>query len=125
MSRSGERGLALVLTAVLGIIAMALWILTYRTTMDGIRAETRVIDREARDTTVTRALAAALALLRTGPPSATDVSYLFTVVNGAETTICTVTYTNTGGDAWDVDARIATEDDIDTFDDAPPDFAPE
>ena len=110
-------------TAVLGMIAFAVWALAYRATRDGIRAETVIVERERRDDGVTQALAEAIALLGTGTPASSPVSYIFVVGAPPDETSCTVIYTNTASKLWGIESRVATQAEIGTLPDAPASFS--
>lgn len=119
---SREKGLALVLTAVLGTIAFAVWALSFRATLDTVRAERYLVKRAARDGTVKLALGAALALLRTGTPPLEPISYRVAV--GDDVVACTVTYTESKQKVWDVEARLSTEIETVTLPELPVSFDP-
>ena len=119
----GERGFILVAVSVMGLLMMAIWAVAYRSTADLIRVEALHVERDARDVSVTRALAAALALLETGEPPSDPYACLFTITEGAATYTCTGTYASVVyPDTWTVTATLSTDDEIATLPAAPATF---
>ncbi len=121
---NNERGSALILTAVISLLIMSIWALAYRSTSDLIRVEKQTTLRSDRDTTVTTALAAAVALLHTGPPTITfpDTEYQCIFIVGPDSTKCTATYTEPVSGTWNVECILSTDDDILNLPDAPAAF---
>jgi hypothetical protein len=106
----GERGQVLLIAAVLGLLAMGLWMLAWRSTHDAIRLERIAVQRHLRADTAQRALAQGLALLRTGRPPFDDYSCQTTIASDTGDHVCAVTYISEGSeDDWSVEARLATE----------------
>ncbi len=119
MRRDRERGLALLLTAVVGLFAFAFWGLAYRATREAIAAEAFTIGRSARDATVTRALARAMLLLESGDPPRSPASYLWQPPAGPAVAL---TFTRTEASRWTLEARPATAAEIRSLPPAPPSF---
>ncbi len=119
MRREGQRGLALLLTAVVGLFAFAFWGLAYRATRDAIAAEAFALDRAARDATVTRALAAALLLLEGADPPRSPAGYLWQSAGVAPVAI---TFTRAATSRWQVEARPATAAEVRSLPPLPPSF---
>lgn len=116
----GERGFALVFSALVGILSMGIWVLSYRATLDAVRVERFHLVRERRAASVTRALAEGVSLLRTGRPPSDPYACVVTTDAGFD---CRVTYTSLVGDTvWDVDAELATPTDIATLPTMPASF---
>ncbi len=119
----GERGHALLLATVLGIVAMSAWALAFLTTRDLIRTEKVVAQRAERDASVTRALAHALELLRTGLPPDQPYECVYAFEDGEQKHQCTLVYSkdeDTGH--WTVEARCSTETELGMLPDAPESF---
>src|SRR5690606_14670902 len=87
-----QRGFVLVTVSVMGALLMALWLIAWQATHDGLRAERFDLARERRDVALVRALAAGLHLLETGEPPSDPYACLYTVVDGADTHEVTLTY---------------------------------
>jgi hypothetical protein len=105
-----ERGQVLLIVAVLGLLAMALWMLAWRATHDAIRLERVATRRGIRAASVQPALAEGLDLLRTGRPPIDGYACIANITSGAGDYACTVTYSSQGSpDDWSVEARLATE----------------
>lgn len=105
-----ERGSVLLIVAVMGLLAMGLWMLAWRATHDAIRLERVTVQRALRAASAQQALAAGLELLRTGRPPFDDYMCLATITSGAHEYVCALTYTSQGSaDDWSVQARLATE----------------
>ena len=122
-TRRGERGQILLLVAVLGLLAMGTWVLTWRATHDAIRLERIAVWRAARAESVQPALAQGLALLRTGRPPLDPYACVTTIAGGEAEHACTVTYTSQGSqDDWSVQARLATESEQGTLPPMPASF---
>jgi len=119
MRREGERGLALLLTAIVGLFAFAFWGLAYRATLDAIAAEAFVLDRNARDATVTKALARAMLLLEGGDPPRSPATYLWQPPAGPAVAL---TFTRTDAARWRLEARLATAAETRSLPPAPPSF---
>ena len=108
--RRGERGQVLLIVALLGLLAMGIWLLAWRATHDAIRLERVAVQRHLRADTAQRALALGLALLRTGRPPFDDYSCQTTIASDLGDHVCAVTYISEGSeDDWSVEARLATE----------------
>ena len=119
--RRGERGHLLVWVTVFGIFAMAYWALAFRATGDCIRMERASILRQTRDQGIARALAASIALLRTGTPG---VSPYDCVVTPSDASACVATFTEslaTPGE-WTVEVRAATDEETSSLPTAPARF---
>jgi len=113
------------MAAVISLLALAIWALAFRSTMDLIRTEKQMMLREERDTSVTRALAAGIALLHTGPPPTFPSPYqcLFIVTGGEEDVVCTVSYTESSPPGtWTVASVLASEADQAALLEAPASF---
>jgi len=109
-SRRRESGQVLLIVAVLGLLAMGIWLLAWRATHDAIRLERIAVQRHFRADTAQLALARGLALLRTGRPPLDDYSCQTTIASDLGEHTCAVTYTSQGSqDDWSVAARLATE----------------
>lgn len=120
MRRHRERGHVLLWTAVFGIMAMAYWALAFRVTGDCIRAERTATLRASRDASPTRALAAGIALLRTGTPPTTPFECVLTPSGGSA---CVVSFEETAvGGQWRVEARAATSSETSFYPAAPAGF---
>ena len=118
-----ERGSVLVATAIIAMLAMAVWAIAFRATLDSIRVERFFVNRHERDSSVTRALAAATGLLQTGHPPTDPYSCIVTVVDGEVTYDCTVSYTKVGNpDTWFIESRPSTESELATLPPAPSTF---
>lgn len=109
-----DEGFVLLSVAVLATLALAVWAVAYRATMDAIRAEAEVVRRATRDDSVLPALAAGVALLETGLPSSNPYACIVT----ARGHRCVVTFRRNGGD-WIVTAEPATETDLRSLPRAP------
>ena len=115
-----ERGHLLVWVAVFGILSMGYWAIAFRATRDCIRAERATLLRQTRDQGVAKALAAAVALLRTGTPSESPYECVVTPNGGPA---CTATYASTDNeDEWTVEVRPATSAEIEDLPAAPTTF---
>ena len=118
--RRRERGHLMLWAAVFGVVAMAYWALAFRATGDCIRVERASLLRAKRDDGPARALAAGIALLRTGVPPSSPWECVVTPEDG---TPCVVTISEGFGTGeWEVEARPATEDDVSSLGAAPPSF---
>lgn len=120
LGRRRERGHLLVWVAVFGILSMGYWAIAFRATGDCIRAERAMLLRQTRDQGVARALAAAVALLRTGTPAESPYECVVTTDDGSKST---ATYTRTLNDGeWTVEVHPATAEDISGLPAAPTTF---
>jgi hypothetical protein len=103
----------LLIIAVMGLLAMGLWMLAWRATHDAIRLERVTVQRDLRAGSVQQALALGLTLLQTGRPPIDPYVCVVTVTHAGEDHTCAVTYTSEGTqDDWTVEAHLATESDI-------------
>jgi hypothetical protein len=122
--RRGERGSVLLLVAVFGLLAMGLWGLAWRSTHDAIRVERFTVQRNARARSVLPALAHGVALLRTGHPPEDPYVCLDTVVDGAVSYPCVVSFESQADtEHWLVEARAATSEEEDDLPAMPADFS--
>lgn len=109
-SRRGERGHVLLVVAVMGLLAMALWGQAWRATHDGMRLERFERLRDERTRGLEPALERMVDLLRSGRPPADPYECLVTVSEGP-TEFWQVKATFASGvddDHWTVDCRFAT-----------------
>jgi hypothetical protein len=110
-ARRGERGQVLLLVTVLGLLAMGLWLLAWRSTHDAIRMERIAVQRAIRAGSAQAALAQGLDLLASGRPPTDPFVCQTTMTSGADSFACAVSYVSQGSpDEWLVRARLATDD---------------
>ena len=107
-----QRGHALILTTILGIMALGAWAMAFLTTRDLVRVEKSVAQRELRDESVTRALATGVKLLRTGTPEDDTYACIVNVPAEVGEHNCTLQFDKQENERWSVEARISTEDEI-------------
>jgi len=111
-----QSGLALVLTAVVGFLTMAMFLSAIRAVDDATRGERLQVLRQHRSDGVSAALADGVALLRTGEPPIDPYSCVETLFDAASNQYdCKVTFTNTGSLQYDVSADLATASEMTTL----------
>lgn len=123
-TRRSEQGHVLVIVAVMGVLAMALWGQAWRATHDGIRLERFERLRDERSRAIEPALEAMVDLLRTGRPP-TDPYECVVVVSegpGVEWAVKATLASEGDADHWSVDCRFATEAEAGTLPAAPATF---
>jgi len=122
--RDRQRGMALVLMALVGFLAMAVWMLAWRATHDAIRVERVIVQRDLRARSTLKALALAADLLRTGPPPGDPYSCIFALDDGEDGELfVTATYQRDGTDFdYDVSTQDSSSTDLATLPLAPPSF---
>ena len=108
----GERGHALILTTILGIMALAAWAMAFLTTRDLVRVEKSVAQRALRDESVTRAMATGVKLLRTGTPEADTYACIVNLPAAEGEHNCTLRFDKQEGERWSVEAYMSTEDEL-------------
>lgn len=118
--RRSQRGSVMLFAVVLGLLAMAIWVVAWRATHDAIRVERFVKTRDRGDDTTLEAVAAALALLETGVPPDDPFEALY---ENADGDVLKVTF-DSDGDVllWDVEAVAADDSDVATLPDLPATF---
>jgi hypothetical protein len=117
-----RRGFALLAAVAMAMLTLAAWAVAYRAMQDAIRTETFFLERDHRDTTVTRALAIGVGLLRTGSPPADPYACIVDMPDGSGHRECTVTFASLGASTWQVDARPSTATEIASLPPAPDHF---
>ena len=111
-SLRGEHGVALLLTAILGVALLGGWALAWRATHDTIRAERFLVQRAERADGVQRALADAVLRLETGEPSSSPYECVQVVAGDPDDVSCHITFTQESLTAWSVEVREATEAEV-------------
>lgn len=120
--RRGRAGVALLLTAILGIGLLGGWFLAWSATHDAIRGERFLVQRAERGAGVQQALAQAVLLLETGTPWTSPFECIATVPASPEAYVCHVTYTQQAALEWSVEVREATDAEALTGTPMPPTF---
>jgi hypothetical protein len=105
--------MALVLTAVIGFLTLALFAVALRAGHDAIRGERLQLRRADRAVSITASLADGVALLRTGEPPTDPYECISTQTDSEGTDWdCKLTFTNMGTLQYDVDSALATEAEV-------------
>jgi hypothetical protein len=102
-------GFALLAAVAVALLTLAAWAVAYRAMQDSIRTEGFFYARAKRDTTVTRALAQGIGLLRTGAPPSDPYQCVMTMDSGETHRPCTVTFTGLGASTWQVESHPSTD----------------
>ncbi len=116
----GERGTVLLFAAILGVLAMGIWVLAWRSTHDAIRVERFTVRRESRSKSTTAAVAAGVSLLRTGKPSFDPYEAIF--VNQFGTEVKLTFTTDFDGMEWSIEGVLATDGEAATLPALPESF---
>ncbi len=120
-----ERGSAMLLVLVLGVVSMAAWSLAFLTTRDLIRTEKLVAQRSTRDASVTRGLAVGLRLMRTGLPPSDPYECIAVFATDTEKLPVLLTFQRGEDEGqWRIDASRASLMDVGTLPEAPESFTP-
>ncbi len=102
----------LLYTAVLGLLAMGIWLLAWRGTHDAIRTERFTVARTIRSESVLQAAALGIDLLRTGRPPSDPYECQVTVTGVTQSYDCAVVFATAGDqDTWDVQSWVMDDDD--------------
>jgi len=104
-------GHALLLSAMLGVMAFALWIVAFRATQDALGLAASESDRERRMVVLTEAMTRAGHLLETGVPPRTGYRCVSRHrVEAGEWQAVTLKFSQSGSeDRWEVDAQFASQ----------------
>lgn len=118
-----QQGMALVLTAVLGFLAMALFSMALRSGHDAIRGEALEFRRERRAESITLSLAQAAAVLRTGLPPTDPYECVVTQTDGDGNSYdCKLTFSLSGSLQYDLSAVLATPTEMSSLPTLPASF---
>lgn len=122
-TRRSERGSALVIVTVIGLLSLGLFGLAWRGTHDAIRVESFERRRAERDESILVALADGVSLLESGRPPSDPFSALMAITGELGDYDCTVTWSSAGDlDTWDVSVAESTEAELLLLDPAPARF---
>ena len=120
-----ERGSAMLLVLVLGVVSMAAWSLAFLTTRDLIRTEKLVQQRGTRAAGVTRGLAVGLRLMRTGLPPSDQYECITVFATDTEKLPVLLTFRRGQEEGqWRIDASPASVMDVSMLPEAPTSFVP-
>lgn len=121
--RTREEGSLLVAVTVFGLLAMAVWALAFRATLDCIRVERFSVVRTERAETVARALATGVALLRTGEPPSDDYSCIVSLDDVEEEFFCTLLFESSEvAERWEITATVSTVEELTALPNVPESF---
>ena len=109
--RRGESGSALLAVAVMGLLAMGVFALAWRSTHDAIRVERFTVLVERRAASVQTAVAQGVDLLQTGLPPTDPYLCVATIVQADQTYACTVMFSQAAPTGpWSIESWPATVD---------------
>lgn len=119
-----QSGHALLLSAMLGVMAFALWMVAFRATQDALGMAAGARDREVRQVTLTEAMTRAGHLLETGEPPESGYRCIARqrVAEGDWEAIVLQFARSGGRDRWEVEARFASSREVATLPPAPVSF---
>ena len=123
MSRDPRRsGHAMLLVLLLASLFVGVWLVVHRATGDAMTVQRAVVERDRFETRITRALAYAAEMLRTGKPATGQYSFIYAGQDAQGPFHTTVTLARAGAVDYDTTAREATPVEIATLPVNPPAF---